>query len=1006
MKYIKILWLVVVVILLPVKLSAQDVANISISGIVINSDGNPVIGATVAVVKEDISTTTDKEGAFYLDVASGSTLAISATGFAVKFVGSDSDLSTIKLDVDVQNEPVNVAYRSVNNDNLMGGISNVNVSELLEKNYYTYSLEGMQGLVGGYNNSVWGMDGFLVMVDGVPRDPGSVMPTEIDQISFLKGASAVALYGSRGAKGVILITTKRGTINENKIRVRTNTGLQVPISYPQYLGSAEYMSLYNEARVNDGLSELYTQEDIYHHASGENPYRYPDVNYYSSDYLQKVVSRSDATLQIEGGNDKAKYYTNIGYISQGSLLNFGEAKNNMDQRVNVRGNVDMRLNRYVTAKVDAAVIFNSSKGVNTNYWNSASTIRPNRYAPLIPISMLEESDLVSQTLAKNSKNVIDGKYLLGGTQLNQTNPIGDVYAGGKSTYNSRQFQFNAGVNADLNELLEGLSFSSLFGADYATTYVLSYNPEYATYGAAWNNYSGKDMISSLTKYNQDAANGKQNSRNNSLQQTLSFSGQLNYAKKMNQDHSISAMLVAAGYQQAISGVYHRVGNLNLGVNVGYNYKNKYFADFSGAMVHSAKLPEANRDAFSQTYSLGWKLSNEDFLDGVSAINNLKLYASAGVLYTDLDINGYYLYDVNYNQTNGAWYTWRDGLQNQSTDSRRGENPDLRFPKRQEVSLGVDAALFDNLIEFNGSVFLNRMSDLANYNRDLYPSYFESLGYPSSSFIPYVNYNSDDRIGFDYNLRINKNVGDVKMSLGLTGTYYTTKANKRAEVYEDAYQYRAGKPIDAIWGLQSNGFFMDQADIDNSPEQAFGEVKPGDIKYLDQNNDGVINNQDEVYLGKGGWFGSPLTMGVNFTAQWKSFTLFAMGVARTGAYGMKNSNYFWVNGEDKYSTVVRDRWTEATKNTATYPRLTTLNGDNNFRSSDFWIYSTNRFDLTKVQVSYDFPMTREEKSFIQEFGVYVMGANLLTIAPNRDILQMNVSSSPQTRFFNIGVKALF
>ena len=214
------------------------------------------------------------------------------------------------------------------------------------------------------------------------------------------------------------------------------------------------------------------------------------------------------------------------------------------------------------------------------------------------------------------------------------------------------------------------------------------------------------------------------------------------------------------------------------------------------------------------------------------------------------------------------------------------------------------------------------------------------------------------------------------------------------------------PLDGIWGLQSNAFFAGVDDIANSPEQAFGEVKPGDIKYVDQNGDGIINAQDEVYLGRGGWSGAPLTLGIHLSAKYKNFTFFALGTSRTGAYAMKNNNYFWVKADDKYSEEVRDRWTEGTANTATYPRLTTLNGANNYRNSDFWLYSTNRFDLTRLQLSYTFPSSMFGERFLKGLDVYANGANLLTISTNREILEMNIGSAPQTRFYNIGLKAKF
>jgi hypothetical protein len=261
------------------------------------------------------------------------------------------------------------------------------------------------------------------------------------------------------------------------------------------------------------------------------------------------------------------------------------------------------------------------------------------------------------------------------------------------------------------------------------------------------------------------------------------------------------------------------------------------------------------------------------------------------------------------------------------------------------------------------------------------------------------------------LNFNKKLGEVAWTLGFNGTYYKTEAKVRASdtQYEYDYQYRSGKPTDAIFGLQSEGFFSDEADIANSPDQstlASGGVKPGDIKYKDQNDDGVVDTRDEVYLGRGGWYGAPLTAGVNLTAKWKNFTFFALGTGRFGAKAMKNSSYFWVDGQDKYSAVVRNRWTEETKETATFPRLTTGTSDNNYRNSDFWLYSTDRFDLAKVQVSYQFPARLLGKGFIKELGAYVNGFNLLTIAKEKDIMEMNIGSAPQTRFYNLGVKAMF
>ena len=290
-----------------------------------------------------------------------------------------------------QDSLVNVAFRKVAADDVLGGVSSVNYRELMKKNYNTYSLDNLQGYVAGFNgNGMWGLEGssefskngddvnipngMLVLIDGVPRAANNVKPDEIESVTFLKGAQAVVLYGSRAAKGVVLITTKRGQVTDGlKVNVRANTGWNVAKSYPEYLGSAEYMTLYNEALANDGKPALYTPEEIFNYASGKNPYRYPNMNFYSSDFIKKSYNRTDVTAEIEGGNDRAKFYANVSYYRQGDFMNFGESKNNYVDRFNVRGNVDMKINNFITAYVNANATYYNSRGTNgANFWSQAA----------------------------------------------------------------------------------------------------------------------------------------------------------------------------------------------------------------------------------------------------------------------------------------------------------------------------------------------------------------------------------------------------------------------------------------------------------------------------------------------------------------------------------------------------------------------------------------------------------------------------------------------------------
>ena len=1008
MKYIKIrMVLLSLLFLVSWTNKAQTNSTINVSGEVTSSNGDLLQNVVISDDKGNIITTTDELGRFNINSNSETKIVFIKKDYDTKTITlkSNKENVDIVLNMSKENDKVNVAFRKVNKDELMGGVSYVEVDDLLEKNYYVNSLDNLETLANGFHGNIWGNNSYLILVDGLPRDANSVVATEIDQVTVLKGVSAVALYGSRAAKGVVLITTKRGTSGAQKIKFRSNAGVSLTKAYPKYVGASEYMSLYNEARTNDGIDNLYLIEDIYNHSTGINKYRYPDLDFYSSDYIAKMYNTYDATTEISGGDENLTYYTNIGYWREGNLIDFGNASDIYTDRINIRGNIDIKINDFIKSYVDASMSFRNRSGVNTNYWSAAETVRPNRFTPLIPIDFVDPNHQESQGFINTSENIIDGKYLLGGSRLDATNAFADVYAGGSNKAKNRQFQFNTGIEMDLKGILKGLSFKSDFGIDYTTAYTTAFNNSYATYEPKWSNYNGKDIIESISKEGEDASTRNQNIYGNSFRQTISLSSQLNYKLQLQNKHNINVMLLATGYQQSISAEYQKINNINAGVHISYDYMKKYYLEFNEAISYSNKLPENNRIGYSPTGTLSWRISSEEFMKSMKSINDLRISVSGGVINTDLDINEYYLYEGSY-EPGDVYFTWKDGSSNYNTKVARGANPYLTYPKRHEFSLGLNTSLFNNKISFNGNVYKSTMKGMITQISNNFPVYFQT-GWPSSSFIPFENYNEQERIGYDFNLNLNQNIGNVDLSLGFVGSYYESKQTKAVETLLEPYQSRINKPLDGVWGLKSDGLFMNEEDILNSPSQSvFGETKPGDIKYIDQNGDNIIDNKDDVYLGRGGWYGAPLTLGVNLTAKWNNFTLFVIGTGRFGATAMKNNSYFWVYGDRKYSEVVRDRWSEATKETATYPRLTTFSSDNNFRNSDFWTYKADRFDLSRVQISYDFPKKVVNKTFLNNLGVYVSGSNLLTISANRDIMEINVGSQPQTRFFNLGVKAGF
>ncbi|RNC65542.1 SusC/RagA family TonB-linked outer membrane protein [Proteiniphilum sp. X52] len=907
---------------------------------------------------------------------------------------------------DTVRKKVEVAFRAIDEQDLMGGISVIDVEKMTNKAYTTYSLSFVENLIGGVSGNIWGMDEYLVVIDGMIRDANNVLPTEIQQITVLKGAAAVVLYGSRAAKGVIQITTKRGKEGDPTIRIRANTGIHTPKSYPKYLGSAEYMTLYNEARVNDGLDPSFSIEEIYRHASGENPYRYPDLNMYASEYLRKMYNRSEAIAEITGGNQRVKYYTTTGYSRENSLLKVANNADNYVSRLFVRGNLDINIRDFLTIQADANVTFYDSYSARGDWWANAATLRPHRVSPLIPLSYLEENDIFSWPTIHASNYIIDGKYFLGGTQLHPTNPIADAYAAGDNKFVSRQFQFNTRFDLNLKSLLEGLHFRAKYGIDYASTYNQGYSNEYATFEPLWVDYAGTDMIGSVTQYGTDRKTGDEIISNSAYRYTYNFSGQFDYTHTFNSDHNVFGMIVANTWQRQESGQYHRLTNVNLGLQASYNFQQKYYLDFSSAFPYSAKLPEGNRLGFSPTVTLGWRPVKEDFF-GESMFDDLVLTVSGGIISQDMDIAtddnpmGYYLYKTVLERS--GWYSWADLGGEAATSFNRGESPDMTFVKRKEFNLGLRGSLWNQLLTFDFNYFTGKMDGDITQPHSIYPIYFTQVGYPTSSIMPYINYNIDDRSGFDFSMYLNRKVSEVDLTLGVNGMYFTSKAARRDESFEFDHLSRVGHPVNGLWGLQNLGFFNDQADIDNSPEQKFGEPKPGDIKYKDQNGDNIIDSNDEVFLGR---WDTPFRLGLNFTAKWHNFTFFAMADGFFGGYGLKNSSYYWVRSDNKYSEIVRNRWTEETKDTATYPRLTTTNGDNNFRNSDFWLYKTDRLNLSQVQLTYDIPEASLQGSFIKGVRVYMSGYNLLTISKERKHFEMNIGSAPQTRFYNIGVIGTF
>jgi len=988
--------------------NAQDQATI-VSGTLVDESGNPIPGVVVYNPKGK-TVVSDAEGRFEIEAENNLSLVFKSDNYETK-VMSVTDITgpviLTKSDfLAKENDLIKMGLGSKYKREMPGAVTSISPGDHLTYDHTQYVRDYIQGLllgVQGYGSNIRGIGNALFVIDGViGRDPDILNMDEVDQITVLKDANAIALYGNQAAGGVIIINTKRGQANNRYANVSMRYGIRQPIAFPKYLGSAEYMDLYNEARINDGLTRTFEPELIEEYRSGNNPYRYPNVDYYSDEYLRPFASRADVVSEFSGGNDRSKYYVNMGWNFDQNLIELNPDVNIGANRFNIRGNVDFTINDWIKSSVDAVAIMSNNKSAITDWFSNASIIKPNAYAPLLPVSMMYDTSaagtLTSQIEAANLYNGM----LLGTSQVYQDDsPIANTLAGGYVKYNYRSTQFNNSIDFDLDMITKGLSARTYLSFDFYDGYVVYIENGYQRYQPDWMG----DSIIALTSYGGvDLRSLDEETTTDGFISRLGFYGLLNYEKSINENHAINATLIGYVNSHNQAGVMQPDKNSHIGFQFSYSFRKKLYADFSSAYVHSIKLPEGKRGGFSPTLGLAYILSEESFIKNYSFINFLRVKATAGIIRTDLGINGYYLYDENY--TEGDWHTWADGTYSSRTRNiSQGANDEMTFEDRVDLNLGFDSYLMNTLwMEFN--FFKTNYANQITKLQAEYPSFY-------SVFNPYQNYNNDSYTGFELGLNYLKTMNNFSVNAGLNMLYAKTKVKTRSEIYNYEYLNRTGKPVDAYFGLVDDGFYsladftVDEAENlvlnEDMPVPAFGAVQPGDIKYVDQNEDGVIDVNDQMFIGQ--WM-QPWTFGMNIKLTYKRVSLFVLGIAQAGGENMLGGDYYWVDGNDKYSEVVLDRWTSETELTAKYPRLSSINNTHNFQSSTFWLYNNSYFDITRAQLTWELSQKFCQKLKMKAMSINVAGVNLLRVAENKSYQQLNIGTQPQYRYYTIGLRTSF
>lgn len=985
---------------------AAQSAGTKVSATVVDQQGAPLNGVSI-YGPGGSRASTSANGLFNITLPNDEAVLIEKKGYESKLVNLSAfsgNITLVKSDfLASEDDEIKMGVATKDRREMVGSVSSTNTEDRLTYDNTQFVRDYITGLTVGVRGSsnIRGLGNALFVIDGVfGRDPNVLNMEEVEQITVLKDANAVALYGSQGRNGVIIINTKRGEANKKEVNVNVRSGIRTPLAMPNYLDAATFMELRNEAFANDGFDPNvvgFSQSQIQNTRSGLNPIEYPDVDLY--EFAQPFVNTHNVISEFSGGNDKSQYYVNVGWLYNEDWLNINDDINAGTNRFNVRGNIDFKVNDWITSSIDGVAIINNYKSSRANLLNAATTFIPYEYAPFLPVSALDIENNPDLATILAGANVFDGNLLGTAQQLGVNTPIARALAGGYQNNVFRVTQFNNAINFDLSKITDGLSAKTYLSFDFYDAYTTSIQNQYRVYAPTWQD--GK--IVALQDFGEDRRDLSENVGSNGFVSRIGMYALVNYEKSFGKDHSINTTVLGYYNSEKSDGIIQTNRDSHLGFQMTYDFKKKIYVDFSGAYVHSIKLPEGNRGGFSPTVGLGYILSEEPFLKDNGFINYLKLKATGGVLKSDSGIGGYYLYDENYSE--GSNFTWADGVfSNRRQNISQGANPDMGFEERIDLNIGFESYLMNSLwLEAN--YFRTEQDKQLVILGDQYPSYY-------NTFRPFNNFNADLYTGFELGLNFNKTFNDFSVGIGANVLYSQTEASKRSETNEFAYQNRLGRELSTIFGLVNDGFYS-AADFDTNgdlisglAEPQFGNVQPGDLKYVDQNGDNVIDNDDRVAIGQGS---SPWTYGVNLNLKYKRFNLFVLGTGQSGAVGNKLTgfnNYYSPNGTDKYSEVVLGRWTPQTANTATFPRLSSGDNQNNFRTSSFWLYDNGFFEISRAQLTYEFTDALCDKIGVEDFSLNLQGTNLFEVAENKDIRQLNIGGNPQARTYTLGIRMSF
>lgn len=981
---------------------------IDVVGAVSASDGTPLSGVSVTpLLYPNNKAATDIDGRYRIRTVKNDTLLFTFVGYEpLKVaVGGREQIDVVLADAETfMDEVVVVAYGEQKKISLTGAISSVGTKELRQSPVANLSnaLAGrLPGLVafqpsGEPGNDlsqlfIRGVSTFnnaapLVVVDGVlGRDFAQLDPNEVESISILKDASSTAVYGVRGANGVILVTTRRGKSGKPQISFSSELGYQSPIRLPEFLDSYNYALLYNEALENDNLPAKFSAQDLEYYRIGADPYLYANTDWFE-EFLKPYTPISRANLNISGGGDKVRYFVSASALSQDGMYNFTKLNeydsNAKFNRYNFRSNIDIDLTKNFTVGLDLAGRVENRNYPGRDTWLIFTIL--NRIPPTYPITNADGS--------------------LAGDGLNPENPMGLIAYGGYRDYYGNFLQGTYRMSHKLDFITEGLSARAAFAFDGAFDYNISASRGYAVYqlreDGGYNQF-GNDTELGIGKgyaYNR----------------TVNFEGALDYNRRFG-DHLVSGLFLfnqnrRVQHDDSYNIPFSYVGYVG---RFTYSYQDRLFGEINIGYNGSEQFPKGSRFGFFPSLSAGWVISEEGFFDkDAGMVNFLKLRGSYGEVGNDRLGARRFLYQQTFQGAGG--YRFGTG---QVSYGGIAEGPlaneDITWERARKLNVGLELGLWDDQLFLTADAFHERRDNILTTRGTV-----SAIVGRSGGDLPPVNIGVVQNRGLDMELTY-RNPASKKLNYSVSGNL-TFARNKvlfmDEENREFDYQYRTGQRVGQPYGLVAIGFFESYEDIDNSPPHTFvtqESLRPGDIKYKDINNDGVIDANDEMPIGYN--TGIPeLMFGLSSRISYGGFDFSVL------FQGASNSSVFMDNfpiwefrggGAGKANEWHLERWTPETAATATYPRLSSTDNPNNHRLSTFWMRPRNYVRLKNVELGYSFGASALKALKIQQVRFYLNANNLFTwdkakiVDPEAPAWAGN-DNYPQQRVINGGVTLQF